>query len=108
MYRADQVGSFLRSDELKRARSEFQSGNLEREALRELEDREILRVVQMQKEVGIDVVSDGEFRRGGWASDFQEAVDGYVPGEPPVEMSWHAGPATGGGAVAAEAAPDRK
>jgi 5-methyltetrahydropteroyltriglutamate--homocysteine methyltransferase len=104
--RADQVGSFLRSDELKRARAEFQAGTLSRDALRELEDREILRVLHMQTEVGIDVVSDGEFRRGGWASDFQEAVDGYVPGEPPVEMSWHAGPASGGAATA-DAAPAR-
>ena len=32
--------------------------------------------------------SDGEYRRGGWASDFQDAFDGYVPGSPPVVMSW--------------------
>lgn len=95
VYRADQVGSFLRSDELKRARAEHEAGSLSAERLREVEDREILRVLDMQKQVGIDVVSDGEFRRGGWASDFQEAVEGYVPGEPPVRMSWHAGPSTG-------------
>jgi len=100
-YRADQVGSFLRSDELKQARAAHDRGQLSLEALREVEDREILRVLQMQQEVGIDVVSDGEFRRGGWASDFQEAVDGYVPGEPPVSMSWHAGPATAGAAAVA-------
>lgn len=102
-YRADQVGSFLRSDELKQARAAHDRGQLDLDALREVEDREILRVLQMQKDVGIDVFSDGEFRRGGWASDFQEAVDGYVPGEPPVTMSWHAGPASGGAAVATPA-----
>ena len=102
-YRADQVGSFLRSDELKQARAAHNEGRLSLEALREVEDREIVRVLQMQKEVGIHVVSDGEFRRGGWASDFQEAVDGYVPGEAPVSMSWHAGPATGSAAVATPA-----
>ncbi|MBV9895189.1 MAG: cobalamin-independent methionine synthase II family protein [Chloroflexi bacterium] len=101
-YRADQVGSFLRSDELKQARAAHAEGRLDSEALREIEDREILRVLEMQRQVGIDVVSDGEFRRGGWASDFQEAVDGYVPGAPPVAMSWHAGPAT---AAVAESAP---
>ena len=100
-YRADQVGSFLRSDELKQARAAHQQGSLPLEALREVEDREILRLLDMQKQVGIDVVSDGELRRGGWASDFQEAVAGYVPGEPPVTMSWHAGPASGGGAATA-------
>ena len=101
-YRADQVGSFLRSDELKQARAAHAEGRLDSEALREIEDREILRVLEMQRQVGIDVVSDGEFRRGGWASDFQEAVDGYVPGAPPVAMSWHAGPAT---TAVAESAP---
>jgi methionine synthase II (cobalamin-independent) len=99
-YRADQVGSFLRSDELKQARAAHAEGRMSLEALREVEDREILRVLEMQRQVGIDVISDGEFRRGGWASDFQEAVDGYVPGAPPVTMSWHAGPASSGTATA--------
>jgi methionine synthase II (cobalamin-independent) len=88
-YRADQVGSYLRSQELKDANTGYRQGNLPLERLREIEDREVLRVLDMQKQVGIDVVSDGEFRRGGWASDFQDAVDGYVPGSPPVVMSWH-------------------
>ena len=35
------------------------------------------------------MLSDGEYRRGGWASDFQDAMDGYVPGTPPVVMTWH-------------------
>lgn len=93
-YRADQVGSFLRSPELKEARSAQQQDRLSLEQLRAVEDREILRVLQMQREVGIDILSDGEYRRGGWASDFQEAVDGYVPGEPPVVMTWHASNST--------------
>ncbi|HEY2596230.1 MAG TPA: cobalamin-independent methionine synthase II family protein, partial [Chloroflexota bacterium] len=101
-YRADQVGSFLRSDELKQARAAHDQGNLPLEQLREIEDREILRVLDMQRQVGIDVVSDGEFRRGGWASDFQEAVAGYVPGAPPVVLSWHS---PSGGSVVASAPP---
>ena len=95
-FRADQVGSFLRSDELKAARAAYQQGTLSLDQLREVEDRDVLRILDMQKQVGIDVYSDGEFRRGGWASDFQEAVAGYVPGAPPVVMSWHSsGPASG-------------
>jgi 5-methyltetrahydropteroyltriglutamate--homocysteine methyltransferase len=101
-YRADQVGSFLRSDELKAARAAQQQGSLTVDQLREIEDREILRVLEMQKQVGVDVVTDGEFRRGGWASDFQEAVAGYVPGAPPVVLSWHS---PSGGTAAAEAPP---
>jgi 5-methyltetrahydropteroyltriglutamate--homocysteine methyltransferase len=98
-YRADQVGSFLRPDDLKKARAAFTQGDLTLEQLRAIEDREILRVLQMQREVGIDVFSDGEFRRGGWASDFQDAVDGYVPGSPPVVLSWHSLSPTGGTAT---------
>lgn len=94
-FRADQVGSFLRSDELKSARAAYQQGNLSLDRLREIENREVLRILEMQKQVGIDVYSDGEFRRGGWASDFQEAVAGYVPGAPPVTMSWHSSGASG-------------
>jgi 5-methyltetrahydropteroyltriglutamate--homocysteine methyltransferase len=94
-YRADQVGSFLRSAELKEAHAAHQQGSLPLERLRDLEDAEILKVLDMQRQVGIDVFSDGEYRRGGWASDFQEAMQGYVPGSPPVTMTWHSpGPAT--------------
>lgn len=88
-YRADQVGSFLRAQELKDAYTGYRAGNVPLARLREIEDREILKVLDMQRQVGIDVVSDGEYRRGGWASDFQDAVAGYVPGSPPVVMSWH-------------------
>ena len=100
-FRADQVGSFLRSDELKAARAAYQQGNLTLDQLRQVEDREVLRVLDMQKQVGIDIYSDGEFRRGGWASDFQEAVGGYVPGAPPVVLAWH----SSGAATAATAPP---
>src|SRR5437764_2480356 len=103
MYRADQVGSFLRSQELRDAHAAHGRGELAIERLREVEDREILRVLEMQKAVGIDVVSDGEYRRGGWAGDFQEAVEGYVPGSPPVVMSWHS--SGGGGTATLEAPP---
>lgn len=114
-YRADQVGSFLRSDELKRAHTAHARGELGLDELRAIEDREVLRVLELQREVGIDVLSDGEYRRGGWASDFQSAVDGYVPGEPPVVMTWHGGAegvtaprvddGRGGGVTGGSAAP---
>jgi 5-methyltetrahydropteroyltriglutamate--homocysteine methyltransferase len=101
-YRADQVGSFLRSAALKDAHLAHQNGSLPLERLRELEDAEILKVLDMQKQVGIDVFSDGEYRRGGWASDFQEAMQGYVPGAPPVTMTWHS---PGAATATAEAPP---
>lgn len=85
-YRADQVGSFLRSAELKKAHVAYAQGTLPIEQLREIEDREILQVLELQRAVGIDVYSDGELRRGSWAGDFAEAVDGYVAGTPAVRV----------------------
>jgi len=98
-FRADHVGSFLRPQELKDARVAHLEGKLPLDELRAIEDREILKVLELQREVGIDVYSDGEFRRGGWSGDFQEAVEGYVAGAPPVVMTWHGG--AGGGAATA-------
>ena len=100
-FRADHVGSFLRSQELQQAHTAQQRGELPLPELRALEDREILKVLDLQRQVGIDVFTDGEYRRGGWATDFAEAVAGFVPGTPPVVMTWHASPAT----PATQAAP---
>jgi 5-methyltetrahydropteroyltriglutamate--homocysteine methyltransferase len=85
-YRADQVGSFLRPQAVKDAHAAFTQGQLSLEALREIEDRAILEVLELQKQVGVDVFSDGEFRRGGWSGDFVDAVDGFVAGAPAVRV----------------------
>jgi 5-methyltetrahydropteroyltriglutamate--homocysteine methyltransferase len=42
----------------------------------------------MQRQAGVEVFTDGEYRRAAWSSDFADAVDGYVPGEPPVTLTW--------------------
>jgi 5-methyltetrahydropteroyltriglutamate--homocysteine methyltransferase len=104
-FRADQVGSFLRPPELKEAHTAHREGRLSAEQLRELEDRAILDVLALQKQVAIDVFSDGEFRRTAWASDFADSVEGYVPGTPAVTVfNTEAGnmprpPGTSGGRV---------
>jgi 5-methyltetrahydropteroyltriglutamate--homocysteine methyltransferase len=85
-YRADQVGSFLRPRSVKDAHAAYLQGQLQLEALREIEDRAILEVLELQEQVGVDVVSDGEFRRGSWSGDFGDAVDGYNPGVPAVTV----------------------
>jgi 5-methyltetrahydropteroyltriglutamate--homocysteine methyltransferase len=85
-YRADQVGSFLRPPEIKEAHTAHRAGRLSAEDLRQLEDAAILRVLELQQQIGVDVFSDGEFRRGGWSGDFVESVDGYGPGEPAVTV----------------------
>ncbi|MGP4042371.1 5-methyltetrahydropteroyltriglutamate--homocysteine S-methyltransferase [Gracilibacillus sp. D59] len=81
-FRADHVGSLLRPDNLLKARKDYQEGNITRDQLREVENKEIARIVDKQIEVGLDLVSDGEFRRRFWHTDFLEhlnGVEGYVP-----------------------------
>lgn len=72
-YRADHVGSLLRPAELLEARAQ----GVDREHLRELEDRHILRVLARQQELGFEVFTDGEFRRRNFMSDLVEAVEGF-------------------------------
>jgi 5-methyltetrahydropteroyltriglutamate--homocysteine methyltransferase len=90
-YRADQVGSFLRPQELLEAREQHRQGNLVQANLRALEDRIIIDLVRMQEEVGLSVFSDGEVRREAWYSGFNEAVEGLelVPGARTTTMVWH-------------------
>ena len=85
-YRADQVGSLLRPDDVKAAHQANADGRLSLEDLRKVEDAAITEVLELQKVVGIDVYSDGEFRRGGWSGGFAEAVDGFAPGPPAVTV----------------------
>jgi 5-methyltetrahydropteroyltriglutamate--homocysteine methyltransferase len=92
-YRADQVGSYLRPPELLQARANFQQGQLARSQLREAEDKAVLRVLELQRHAGMDVFTDGEYRRGGWTGGLPQAVEGFVePAEPdrqsPIAMRW--------------------
>jgi len=64
-------------------------GKLPLEEIRELEDQAILDILEVQRQAGVDVLSDGEYRRSGWGSDFRESVDGYVPGVLPVQLRQH-------------------
>jgi 5-methyltetrahydropteroyltriglutamate--homocysteine methyltransferase len=72
-YRADHVGSFLRPPELLEARK---NPSIAPEQLKEIEDRHIQSVLQRQKGLGFRIFTDGEFRRGGFMSDFNDSVDG--------------------------------
>lgn len=72
LYRADHIGSFLRPSELLEARKTASA-----EELRKLEDRHIQRVIAKQQELGFEAVTDGEFRRRNFMSDFTDAVEGF-------------------------------
>ena len=78
-YRADHVGSLLRPAELLSARDQFAHGQLSREALRAQEDAAIIHALERQRDIGLEIFTDGEFRRTSWITDMAEAVDGFVP-----------------------------
>lgn len=69
-FRADQVGSLLRPPELREARARARRGEITPEALREAEDRAIREAVAKQEAIGLQAVTDGEFRRDWWHVDF--------------------------------------
>ncbi|MGE8204835.1 5-methyltetrahydropteroyltriglutamate--homocysteine S-methyltransferase [Heyndrickxia sp. NPDC080065] len=75
-FRADQVGSLLRPERVKHARLQKAAGKITADQLREIENEEIIRIVQKQKEVGLQAVTDGELRRAWWHFDFLENLDG--------------------------------
>jgi len=88
-YRADHVGSFLRPPELLQARADQAAGRITEAQLRAIEDKAVLQVIALQKDTGVSVYSDGEYRRSGWGGDFGAAVAGYVPGVRKVNLDWH-------------------
>ena len=75
-FRADHVGSLLRPAALKEARAKRERGEIDAAALREIEDREIEKVIRWQEEIGLQGITDGEFRRAFWNYDFLGALDG--------------------------------
>lgn len=75
-FRADHVGSFLRPERLKKARLQKENGDITAEDLRKIEDEEITKLVEKQKEAGLKSVTDGEFRRKWWHFDFLSGFDG--------------------------------
>src|SRR5262252_3725461 len=79
-------------------RSQYAEGRLALEELRAREDEAIAAALKKQQQIGIDILTDGEFRRGSWLTDMADAVEGFVPQR--VELEWK-GP--GGGLEASTA-----
>jgi 5-methyltetrahydropteroyltriglutamate--homocysteine methyltransferase len=75
-FRADHVGSLLRPAALKDARRRFAAGSLDAAGLAAVEDREIERAIAKQEAVGLQGITDGEFRRSWWHLDFLWGLDG--------------------------------
>jgi 5-methyltetrahydropteroyltriglutamate--homocysteine methyltransferase len=76
-HHVDHVGSFVRPATLMTAWRENETGRLTDLALKAIQDTAIRDVVKMQQDVGLSVVTDGEFRRGGWSRGFLSAVSGF-------------------------------
>ncbi len=75
-FRADHVGSLLRPVELHEARAKAKRGEMSAEALRALQDKHIREAVEKQESVGMQLVTDGEFRRDWWHIDFIHGFEG--------------------------------
>lgn len=106
-FRAEHVGSLLRPPELLAARSAHAAGQIPLEELRRQEDQAILAALEKQRSIGLDVLSDGELRRGSWLTDMADAVEGFVPAKVTLEWKGPGGGCRGqhrasGGSEAAE------
>lgn len=75
-FRADHVGSFLRTEKIANARNLFNKNLISKEELTKIEDEEIALLVEAEKKNGLKAVTDGEFRRAYWHLDFLAGLDG--------------------------------
>ena len=85
-FRADHVGSLLRPTALLEARAAGLSGD----ALEDLEDGLVIEALERQREVGLRVFTDGEFRRRTFMSDFNDSVEG-LDEDAAVDRNWQGG-----------------
>ncbi len=88
VYRAQTIGSMLRPQHLKQAREDAAAGRLSPAELKRVEDEAVDDAIAVQEQAGLDVVTDGEMRRGHFTGSLSEAVTGLedVPAAP---HSWH-------------------
>ena len=75
-FRADEVGSLLRTDRIKDARARHEKRQMSADDLRNIEDSEIEKIVHRQASLGLKLATDGEFRRSWWHFDFLRHLQG--------------------------------
>ena len=103
-FRADHVGSLLRPPALLEARDKRERGEIDDAQLRAVEDRCIRDVVKMQEDIGLQAVTDGEYRRKLWNVDFVRKFDGVVVKE---GLAEEAGKSFQGGDANVQRSPTR-
>ena len=84
--RNDVVGSLLRPAALKEARRQYDASKISLQQLGDVEDQAIRDAVQLQEQIGLSVVTDGEYRRLNFQDSFGESVSGYDAGKPSLEF----------------------
>jgi len=84
---ADHVGSLLRPSDLLAARAAHAAGTIDDDALRAAEDAAVERALAMQQKTGLQVFSDGEYRRRSFLSELAASTDGFSEGHS--DMLWH-------------------
>jgi methionine synthase II (cobalamin-independent) len=87
-FRAEHIGSLVRPPELLHAREQHAAGKLDDEALAEIENAAITGVVKLQEDIGLQVITDGEFRRGSYSDAFTSAGISGVKVEMTEEQGW--------------------
>jgi 5-methyltetrahydropteroyltriglutamate--homocysteine methyltransferase len=88
-FRADHVGSLLRPQKLLDARDKRKAGTITAEQLRQVEDEAIRDVVKLQEELGLEAITDGEFRRTFWHIDFLEQFANVTVIPPRIKARFH-------------------
>lgn len=88
-FRADQVGSLIRPDNVRQARKDFEAGKISEEALREIQRAAIPAVVKLQEDLGFKAVTDGEYNRGGWQRDFLLSFENVALTPSKVQVRFH-------------------
>jgi 5-methyltetrahydropteroyltriglutamate--homocysteine methyltransferase len=88
-FRADHVGSLLRTREVLKARDDFAQGRITASEKRRLEDEGVRQVVKMQEDLGLQAVTDGEYRRASWHMDFIYQIGGITKVQNNLKVQFH-------------------
>jgi len=88
-FRADHVGSLIRTPELIAARERHAAGEIDADALRAVRERAILEVVALQEGVGLKSITDGEYNRGSWQTDFLLRFENVEPYQSRFTTTFH-------------------
>ena len=85
---ADHIGSLLRPPELLEARAAHDRGDLSDDALERAEDDAIVAALEVQRAAGLQIFSDGEYRRSWFACGLPSVIDGLVDNDEAISLQW--------------------